>query len=551
MVAKNNAENRIKFLDKLNLLVKLGSYLLNITEYNNMKKLLFLIFLFTLEMNAYAQNTTVVGVSNININQSITEISSGEYITFGWKYICRWDTLFNLKWSIKLDDTTLTNSSILPQRLIEAQDGNLYYQLASNQYTSSVTVIKISPNGSVLWQRNYHRTGSLFNIGSISKAISGDNGFIMGFQAGCNTSPAIIKCDQNGNVEWAKNYRTTNPVTSVYPRDIITNKHSYAFIADSGPTIVAMQIDSIGTILSSGFNKFSGRYALTDEIIKMDSSNTYAVQGTFKMYPQKRFLAIYDSSMQMIKATELRNYAILTSVYSRYMVYDIEPAKDGNNILIVGNIIDPSISAAAICMKVSQSGNILWQKKMGLKSNTFFNSGVGFSGVINSNNSIILSGYGGNEGSIFAKIDQQGNGLCDALDLNSTDSTLSPMIVATTLTSTNVQIYSSNISLNYNHNFSRKRYTYCGDIIYSIQKNTINNTINIYPNPAKNEFTINCKNQKPISLKIYSISGKVLIDKKIENNKEKVTIDFLKDGFYILKLFYNNGEVSAHSIIKS
>jgi uncharacterized protein (TIGR02145 family) len=71
--------------------------------------------------------------------------------------------------------------------------------------------------------------------------------------------------------------------------------------------------------------------------------------------------------------------------------------------------------------------------------------------------------------------------------------------------------------------------------------NTINEKknhfgIKIYPNPATNKIIIDCPDYKNLSLFIYSIVGKIILQRKLINGTNEVDISFLSKGLYIIKV---------------
>jgi len=66
--------------------------------------------------------------------------------------------------------------------------------------------------------------------------------------------------------------------------------------------------------------------------------------------------------------------------------------------------------------------------------------------------------------------------------------------------------------------------------------------INVYPNPAKNSITVNCENSTEIN--IYSIDGKLVLQKAVQNPVNELNISTLTDGIYMLKVVTDKGTVT-------
>ncbi|MEP5338204.1 MAG: T9SS type A sorting domain-containing protein [Algibacter sp.] len=74
------------------------------------------------------------------------------------------------------------------------------------------------------------------------------------------------------------------------------------------------------------------------------------------------------------------------------------------------------------------------------------------------------------------------------------------------------------------------------------------NQTKIYPNPVKDIFTIT--NSQSADIIVYNILGKVVLNKKMENNNDSVDISNLNTGVYYVSI-NNNGVISNKKIVKN
>jgi hypothetical protein len=81
----------------------------------------------------------------------------------------------------------------------------------------------------------------------------------------------------------------------------------------------------------------------------------------------------------------------------------------------------------------------------------------------------------------------------------------------------------------------------------SINNSSIENNINIYPNPASDFIRISTEDI--YNIQIMDISGKVLVQTQMFDNTETININILNSGIYIMKL-YNDKETISKKIIK-
>lgn len=90
-----------------------------------------------------------------------------------------------------------------------------------------------------------------------------------------------------------------------------------------------------------------------------------------------------------------------------------------------------------------------------------------------------------------------------------------------------------------------------GEPLIGIEENT-KNIIGLYPNPAKNNITINANNSVLKSVNIYNISGSLVLETSVNNtSKTQVNTSTLPQGFYLVKISTIRGqEVIKKLIIK-
>ena len=77
-----------------------------------------------------------------------------------------------------------------------------------------------------------------------------------------------------------------------------------------------------------------------------------------------------------------------------------------------------------------------------------------------------------------------------------------------------------------------------GTSVLSIDTINLDNEIVLYPIPVKNMLYINNLDENFQSIKIYSMDGKELLEKKVTHSNEELSIDlsFLAKGTYMISL---------------
>ncbi len=86
------------------------------------------------------------------------------------------------------------------------------------------------------------------------------------------------------------------------------------------------------------------------------------------------------------------------------------------------------------------------------------------------------------------------------------------------------------------------------DYTTSITANTNNNKISIYPNPAKDKFTITNLNNAKIN--IYNITGKIILSQESLSENSNVDISHLKSGIYFVKIKNNNSIITKKLVVE-
>jgi len=86
-------------------------------------------------------------------------------------------------------------------------------------------------------------------------------------------------------------------------------------------------------------------------------------------------------------------------------------------------------------------------------------------------------------------------------------------------------------------------------IINSVDEK-INNSTNIYPNPANNFLNIVSLKSGISSVEIYNLNGQLVLKKEINNNQQTINIRSLESGIYIVDILSENTSVKRKLIIE-
>jgi hypothetical protein len=85
------------------------------------------------------------------------------------------------------------------------------------------------------------------------------------------------------------------------------------------------------------------------------------------------------------------------------------------------------------------------------------------------------------------------------------------------------------------------------DIAVAVAEQEIaGSNFSLYPNPAKNEITIETGLTNNTSIKVLDVTGKLIIEKRLNTSKITLSVSALKNGIYFYTILGNNGNI-VHS----
>lgn len=90
-------------------------------------------------------------------------------------------------------------------------------------------------------------------------------------------------------------------------------------------------------------------------------------------------------------------------------------------------------------------------------------------------------------------------------------------------------------------------------IVTGIEEKGIEINAAVYPNPATDFIILKVENWESakFSYQLVDIQGKILLNKKVENNETTIPFTELSGALYFIKVLKNNNEVKTFKIIKN
>jgi hypothetical protein len=503
-----------------------------------MKKIILISILFLFASRISAQGTAYLKIANHGYIESIEHVSSGGYITTGtdsaWKtMIVRWDVNFNPLWKYKFTDASIVGN---PMRLIEANDGSFFYMNASTAHTGCVFIAKLSSSGAMLWQKNYYSVGGNLYSYSLSKAVSGDNGFLFG-GGQCSLYNYIVKCDANGNIEWQNQYMYPLSTGVITCWSIVPDGSAYVVTAGYNiNSLLTFKLSTTGAVTAQSAYTHPSKQIVPYRLVKLNVTGGYALVGNYNNSNDNKteFVAIYNSALALLSFNEL------TVTYTQFTLTDIAAINNGKNVVAVGSIYDNSAFTTAL-INLSGSGNVVW-KKRSHGATTMSNKNVEFRSITASGNYTVSAGAGYNEGCMIGIMDTLGNGLCnnDQFDLQN----IHPAMILQTpaiYTAASTAI-SETVNYTYITTAATTKSIYCGSLSVDENIAETDNSIQLFPNPAVSSVSIKGYDQWPATVSIYSLTGQELSKTTLEGPDASVSVDFLKAGYYLLRVSNNENE---------
>lgn len=498
-----------------------------------MKKTFLLLSLFAATL-ASAQTAHWKQFSNGFGMNHITPVSSGGFITSGndsnyRPQLIYWDNNYNHLWDLTITSTALTATQYT-SKVVEANDGNFFYMNASSESTGSVSVNKISPTGTVIWQKYYSVPSGNIQAFAMSKGCAGDNGFLFG-GGQCSLSGYVIKCDQDGNITWQNQYLYPLSTGVITCFNIIPEGDHYV-VGNSYNVngLINFKIDNSGNVLSQR------TYSKTTQIvpwqlIPLANTGGYAIMGgTNNSINTDEWVAVLDSNLAMT------SFINLTAGYQQFTLTDIVATAGGANIVAVGNMYDGSYFYS-YAMSLTQSGTINW-KEMTLGNTTTSFKNVEFDAAMAlPGDGIFTTGRGIYEGCTMTVLDNMGMGICNTVNptITAANLTLTPHTEAIIPIAANAVVNTSSYTTTTGVN--DQRHVYCGTIPTAITDLDTRTEFNIYPNPALDQVTIEAQGgiSNNSQLTITSIDGRIVWSSAI-SAKQTISTGNWQSGVYFVTI---------------
>tara|TARA_R110002033_G_scaffold37974_1_gene77162 strand:+ start:13121 stop:14644 length:1524 start_codon:yes stop_codon:yes gene_type:complete len=452
----------------------------------------------------------------------------------------------------------------------------------SNNLRRTISALSISNNGNIQFANSYETSDTSISLNS-QQALALPNGDVLlaGTYQSNNSQPSypyFMSLDSSGNINWVKQLNISNSSGSFYLKQLSDSSILVNLRYNDGAIHqLLFKVDLLGNF--TDFHEYNLSTAnVKDVLVNTNSFDVLLFDGN---------LINIDNDLQTINWQRKYNHVIGIT---------INKAANGDYLLATAQVAFPAHMTVS---RLDSSGAIIWTKYIETFQPIagFEFDIVGFHFISENSNgdiTICANSEGGGNGSLFVRLDGNGNYIsnykstslynkmthptndifsyggflnsgtfnthnfvfnkllltshldCDVVYnhtiIDGTQSILTPDAFQL---NTVAGISISNVSVLKNAlTFSQQ--DYCNSVL-SISINEVDNpSINIYPNPVNTFLTI--KSKVPIKkVSVYDVSGKQIIEKYSNN---QLNFSHLESGVYFLNIQTESGQV-LKKIIKN
>lgn len=449
------------------------------------------------------------------------------------------DANFNPQWTICFPGAVVLNW----HDVIELNDGNFLAFGANQNHNGACNIaIKISPAGTILWQREYYLSGTFFTAFCVSKAAGNDPGFVFGGGA-CAASAFLIRCDAAGNILWQHEYFITGSSGVETTQSILAENNAYVLSGNIGfgsqNDVYLTKVDSAGNLAWSSYVSEPSLDEIPVKTIRLSTGN-YAMLCNYNSNPNYSQLVYFFNSSGTItggtKFTEMSQHQIHFK--------DIVETS-GGGVMIVGDVYDPPMQF--LYLSLNATGSVLWQKKsIGSPGN--YANGMNSAVVKTPQGNFACFGASYYDARSIGIIDNNGAGYCNVA--TSTLNAIAPD--AYTQTSATPVIIPPNVLTvvvtNTNTTLTLLRSNVCGTVGVDEQVKDMDE-LNVFPNPAQDKITVMLgdKMLNNAMVTFWNVLGEKVL--AVNGVSSSIDISGLTRGVYLMEVLVD-GERVVRRVVK-
>ncbi|MBI4929844.1 MAG: T9SS type A sorting domain-containing protein [Bacteroidetes bacterium] len=364
-------------------------------------------------------------------------------------------------------------------------------------------ILKLDKNGQYQWAKYYSRDTSYLAQGvtpvqTMTSNYSGGFLLAVSYPDSISSYCSLINCDKDGNILWKKYYTGIkfNPTKIVKTPD-----YGYMICGANNPlgsTPALMKIDSSGNV--QFYKSYTGSYS--GYSISEWNNGQYFITGSTKMYNAFNSYSPFILSVDVLgNINWLKEYNGNGTEDSTVFASDITVLRNGD-LLVCGNRVrngTPELSY----FKTDNSGNWIWSRSKKGPWATYEGQQL-----LKFGDDVLMTWNGSYNNFTFAHLSPAGEGIC--YDASQNWHEVSVSITSTSKVpamDTNVIINILPPPITFQFIYGIPDSVVCPLTSAGIDEQNIESNILIYPNPSNGIFSINSVEMKIKTIEVINVLG--------------------------------------------
>jgi hypothetical protein len=515
-----------------------------------MKTVLF--FLFFSVFSAFAQDSLyskVFHTANIDLKgQAVTVAGDGGLVIaaqYNWMQsaVFRIDSLGNTLWGKGLAAATgvVQWDNVLIKTIETLEDST--YIIAGECISIDGTKLhavcaKISSNGDTLWTRVLTNPNMQYNTYHAASATV-DSGVVLVAKTSTATSAGyfVVKYSANGDLQWSKVVEGLEVTDTPCAIQSLADSTIIVSVPNSLNQCVVMHLFSDGTL------DWAQRYPdlIIQDIERVDSTVVLSGRSATQYIPvliksaldgailwAKSYSSMSGGGFMIDVCVRQDSSFVMTSGEQALMGYAISADKNGVAAL------ELNLALASFAVQNSEQKGVFLVGNgpmYGVKAGSLMNNY--HIGVVRADSMLNTSG-----GGFFSC--SWGVGQAFSSDLPLVPLPFTPQNSGT-LSAVNAIFQYNDLILD--------SYIGCVDFFGGVAENSIDNEINIFPNPSNGLFHIEQLSQHSLEIEISDINGRNIENKRMHALQDTIDLSAQKAGIYFYKVRRDDGQVKNGKLV--
>lgn len=363
-----------------------------------------------------------------------------------------------------------------------------------------IAVVKFSTTGTKLWSYVYNNSSSNGEDRALGVASDGSNNiFATGSSYGTNDREMItFKLNSAGASQWTKIIPYAGSGADERGFSVAADALGNSYATGVAGDWITVKYDPSGTVLWTNHYTANGLNQYTYRKVLLDRQNNVIVAGD-AFVSGGHFSDLIVNKLSGASGVSLWSTAMNNGGIDSFN----DAVLDTSGNVYVGAYFEGPLATDLSAMIVSSNGAIVWNGTY-TNPNNAAGGDEAYRVAVDKNRNFYLAGLA----------ERRGPGSTDAVDI---------------------------MTLKYNA------------LITGIKENTLSQVeMNVYPNPAKDNFTVQFTEQSLLgsTLSISNMLGEIVKEKTLNSFSQQINTDQLPKGIYVLKIYTGASVATAKIIIE-